>query len=170
MCGKETISLGSHDLFLGEVVALHVKEEVQKSGETTDWGYSDPEAEKEKPAAYSYVIRGPSKIGTVSSRFHFDLAGCSLAMEFNARILDPDSDEFKEKAKQLAQVVDVTLLFREPNPKVEVLNGSGVAGAAKKVADQLAEAGYEVTRTVNAPKSDYYQSQVITRKAFLKQP
>lgn len=27
---KEIISLGSHDLFLGEVVALHVKEEVQK--------------------------------------------------------------------------------------------------------------------------------------------
>jgi flavin reductase (DIM6/NTAB) family NADH-FMN oxidoreductase RutF len=27
---KEVISLGSHDLFLGQVVALHVKEEVQK--------------------------------------------------------------------------------------------------------------------------------------------
>jgi len=27
---KEVISLGSHDLFLGEIVALHVKEEVQK--------------------------------------------------------------------------------------------------------------------------------------------
>jgi flavin reductase (DIM6/NTAB) family NADH-FMN oxidoreductase RutF len=27
---KEILSLGSHDLFLGEIVALHVKEEVQK--------------------------------------------------------------------------------------------------------------------------------------------
>jgi len=27
---KEVISLGSHDLFLGEIVALHVKEEIQK--------------------------------------------------------------------------------------------------------------------------------------------
>ena len=27
---KEMISLGSHDLFLGEIVALHVKEEIQK--------------------------------------------------------------------------------------------------------------------------------------------
>ena len=27
---REVISLGSHDLFLGEIVALHVKEEVQK--------------------------------------------------------------------------------------------------------------------------------------------
>jgi LCP family protein required for cell wall assembly len=66
--------------------------------------------------------------------------------------------------KELAQVVNETLLFREPNPRVEVLNGSGVAGAAKKVADQLTQAGFEVTRMDNAPKSDYYQSQVITRK------
>ena len=27
---RETITLGSHDLFLGEIVALHVKEEIQK--------------------------------------------------------------------------------------------------------------------------------------------
>ena len=27
---KEVVSLGSHDLFLGEIVALHVKEEIQK--------------------------------------------------------------------------------------------------------------------------------------------
>jgi flavin reductase (DIM6/NTAB) family NADH-FMN oxidoreductase RutF len=27
---KEILSLGSHDLFLGEIVALHIKEEVQK--------------------------------------------------------------------------------------------------------------------------------------------
>jgi len=27
---KEIVSLGSHDLFLGEIVALHVKEEIQK--------------------------------------------------------------------------------------------------------------------------------------------
>ncbi|MGC8863606.1 MAG: LCP family protein [Armatimonadota bacterium] len=66
--------------------------------------------------------------------------------------------------KQLAQVVNVALLFKEPNPKVEVLNGSGVAGAARKIAKQLEEAGYEVTRTDVALKSDYYQSQVITRK------
>jgi flavin reductase (DIM6/NTAB) family NADH-FMN oxidoreductase RutF len=33
---KEIISLGSHDLFLGEVVALHVKEEVQKEKDRID--------------------------------------------------------------------------------------------------------------------------------------
>ena len=33
---RETISLGSHDLFLGEVVALHVKEEIQKEKDRID--------------------------------------------------------------------------------------------------------------------------------------
>ena len=33
---RETVSLGSHDLFLGEIVALHVKEEVQKEKDRID--------------------------------------------------------------------------------------------------------------------------------------
>jgi flavin reductase (DIM6/NTAB) family NADH-FMN oxidoreductase RutF len=33
---KEVVSLGSHDLFLGQVVALHVKEEVQKGKGSID--------------------------------------------------------------------------------------------------------------------------------------
>jgi flavin reductase (DIM6/NTAB) family NADH-FMN oxidoreductase RutF len=33
---KEVISLGSHDLFLGQVVALHVKEEIQKEKDQID--------------------------------------------------------------------------------------------------------------------------------------
>jgi LCP family protein required for cell wall assembly len=62
------------------------------------------------------------------------------------------------------QVIAEMLLFQEPNPTVEVLNGSGVPGAAKKLAEKLAEAGYQVTRTDNAPKTDYYQSLIITHK------
>ncbi|MDH7600744.1 MAG: LCP family protein [Armatimonadota bacterium] len=62
------------------------------------------------------------------------------------------------------QVVAEMLLFQEPNPTVEVLNGSGVPGAARRIAEKLTEAGYQVTRTDNAPKSDYYQSMIITHK------
>ncbi len=62
------------------------------------------------------------------------------------------------------QVIAEMLLFQEPNPTVEVLNGSGVPGAARKIAEKLAEAGYQVMRTDNAPKSDYYQSMIITHK------
>jgi flavin reductase (DIM6/NTAB) family NADH-FMN oxidoreductase RutF len=39
---KEILSLGSHDLFLGEVVALHVKEEVQKEKGRIDISRAHP--------------------------------------------------------------------------------------------------------------------------------
>jgi len=45
--------------------------------------------------------------------------------------------------------------------KVEVLNGSGIAGLAKEVADRLEQSGYRVTSTGNAPRFDYASSQII---------
>lgn len=47
--------------------------------------------------------------------------------------------------------------------KVEVLNGSGISGAAVKVADKLKDAGYEVTRTDNAESFDYAKCCIIAR-------
>lgn len=46
----------------------------------------------------------------------------------------------------------------------EVLNGSGVTGAAKKMADQLKESGYPVVKTGNADRDDYTQSEFFVRK------
>jgi LCP family protein required for cell wall assembly len=65
---------------------------------------------------------------------------------------------------EVPKVVSRSLLFQELPAKVEVLNGSGVSGAAGRVADQLRQAGFEVERTDNAPKSDYGRSMVITHK------
>lgn len=48
-------------------------------------------------------------------------------------------------------------------PSVEVLNGSGTAGLARQVADQLQSSGYRVTSTGNAPGFDYERSQIIVR-------
>lgn len=66
------------------------------------------------------------------------------------------------------QVVSQMLKFEstpmDDSAKVEVLNGSGVTGAARKVADKLREAGFDVARTDNAPSSDYNQCQIITHK------
>ncbi len=45
----------------------------------------------------------------------------------------------------------------------EVLNGSGVAGAASKVADALTSAGYTVVETGNADLSDYEQTQIYVK-------
>ncbi|MCL4500071.1 MAG: LCP family protein [Chloroflexi bacterium] len=66
------------------------------------------------------------------------------------------------------RVVARNLLFQgtpdQENPKVEVLNGSGISGVARKVADELAKAGFKVTKTDNAPRSDYSECYIITRK------
>ncbi len=70
--------------------------------------------------------------------------------------------------EQIAQVANTYLLFQGSvggdSAKVEVLNGSGVVGMANKVADQLKKAGFEVTRTSNAPNFKYDQSCIITHK------
>ena len=47
---------------------------------------------------------------------------------------------------------------------VEVLNGSGVAGAAGKVAEKLKSEGFSVTKQGNAPDFTYDRCCVITRK------
>lgn len=47
---------------------------------------------------------------------------------------------------------------------LEVLNGSGVTGAAKKVADKLKDLGYQVIKIGNADKDDYTKTQIYVKK------
>lgn len=69
--------------------------------------------------------------------------------------------------EEMRLVVERNLLFQGPvgekAAKVEVLNGSGIKGAASKVADKLKEAGFEVTRTDNAPEFDHQKCKIIAR-------
>ena len=44
---------------------------------------------------------------------------------------------------------------------IEVLNGSGIAGAAKKMADKFEELGYTVVKTGNADNKDYETTEVF---------
>ncbi len=64
---------------------------------------------------------------------------------------------------EAARVIARNMRF-EDTASVEVLNGSGVAGAAGKVAERLRQAGFEVTRTDNADTSSYGESCVIKHK------
>lgn len=50
----------------------------------------------------------------------------------------------------------------------EVLNGSGVTGAAKKVADKMQALGYPVVKTGNADNSNYQQTQILAKAEFLE--
>ncbi len=46
----------------------------------------------------------------------------------------------------------------------EVLNGSGVTGQAKKVADKLIALGYQVVKVGNADKDNYPLTEVLVKK------
>lgn len=50
----------------------------------------------------------------------------------------------------------------------EVLNGSGVSGLAKKLADKLIALGYQVYKTGNADKQSYEVTQIQVRKDLLE--
>ncbi|MDO8586603.1 MAG: LCP family protein [Armatimonadota bacterium] len=60
-------------------------------------------------------------------------------------------------------VVDRLLKFQPPapvKPTVEVLNGSGIPGAAARVAEFLTRSGYTVLSTGNAPDFDYPRCEI----------
>lgn len=50
----------------------------------------------------------------------------------------------------------------------EVLNGSGITGQAKKIADQIKALGYPVVKTGNADKSNYAETQILAKKELLE--
>lgn len=75
----------------------------------------------------------------------------------------PDTD------KTIKVVQDLFFTTTMPGlPKVEVLNGSGTAGAAQTVADVFKQQGYEVIATGNAGSFDYPTSKIISHKQDLK--
>lgn len=54
-------------------------------------------------------------------------------------------------------------------PKIEVLNGSGIAGAAQEAAEALQQSGYEITSISNADSFNYASSEVINHKSETKE-
>ena len=57
--------------------------------------------------------------------------------------------------------VPAVLPFNPKNWSLEILNGSGTAGTAKKAADMLTPLGYQIISIGNADKSDYKNVQVF---------
>lgn len=49
---------------------------------------------------------------------------------------------------------------------LEILNGSGVTGAAKKLADKIQPLGYPVVKTGNADKDNYSRTQILVKKSL----
>jgi len=79
---------------------------------------------------------------------------------------------------KIPEVVASNLLFQgagtmggddQPDPKIEVLNGTSVKGVAAQVADKLRTAGMNVEHFANAPRTDYTDCCIITRRGRVAQ-
>ena len=57
-------------------------------------------------------------------------------------------------------------VLNRSNWSLEILNGSGVTGAAKKIADKIQALGYPVVKTGNADKDSYVLSQILVKKSY----
>lgn len=57
-------------------------------------------------------------------------------------------------------------VFDKSDWSLEILNGSGVTGAAKKIAERLQTFGYPVVKTGNADKDNYSQTQIFIKKSL----
>ncbi|ADL07536.1 LCP family protein [Thermosediminibacter oceani] len=62
---------------------------------------------------------------------------------------------------EMAEVVKEVFYGENANVKVAVLNGSGYAGIARKVAEQLEAMGFTVVRVANADSFDYDTTTII---------
>lgn len=73
-------------------------------------------------------------------------------------------------SEQTAKVVSDLFYPKPPMPKVAVLNGSGIPGAAQKVAEILKQQGYEVTVIENAESFDHASTEVISHMDSQESP
>lgn len=77
-----------------------------------------------------------------------------------------------KKQDQKATAVPTATLEPTPKPKTlnqsewsfEVLNGSGVSGEAKRIADALKDLGYQVVKVGNADRDDYSAHEFFVQK------
>lgn len=60
-------------------------------------------------------------------------------------------------------------VLNRSNWSLEILNGSGVTGAAKSRADKIQALGYPVVKTGNADKDNYSMSQILVKKELQDQ-
>ena len=84
---------------------------------------------------------------------------CSLAFFLFFKTPEPQK-EIVTEVKTTPTPTPVVPMFKREEWSLEVLNGSGVVGLAKKVASQLEDVGYVIKSTGNASKKDYSITQI----------
>ncbi len=89
--------------------------------------------------------------------------GASKKGTFNPMI--PSTQKATPTPKEVAPTITPTPVALERSElEISVLNGSGVAGAAKDISTHLEDLGYTVKRVTNASKFDYQDVTILITK------
>ena len=107
-------------------------------------------------------------IGLVAFIATLITAGAYIAYSFSTKRSAEMEDELLALTPTVVPVSPTPALDRLIF-KLEVLNGSGVAGAAASAASTLSSRGYPIIRIGNADKSDYENTQVFIAKDLVSQ-
>jgi len=183
---RSTKLVRNHDAMVDEEEVVPLKtevEELEEEDSNLDDIVLDEEPENEAlPPQKPKVITPPVKSNSGSARgmslftlglviFSLIFGASGWALYFKTKFYDPSLTPPEAQEETTPEVTGPT---QAPTPtppaksdiKIEVLNGSGVAGAAGKVKTYLEEKGYTVTNTGNADKSSYTTTQLIVAPGF----
>lgn len=126
-----------------------------------------------EPISFSSPLNSQARPGKKSRKAFFVvlitlivLLGAGFLFRDNIKsVLQPGSIEpTPSPVAQITQPLPTTPPLVRSEWSLEILNGSGVAGLAKKIAVELEALGYPVVKTGNADKSSYLQTQIMVQK------
>lgn len=111
--------------------------------------------EEEKKSGKKIIIIGAAFVLAITAAAVLVVIG--LNRNKAVENIAPETSKTEEIQTAPAKEETPTAVFDKSKFTLEILNGSGAAGAAKKIADRLSLLGYEVIKVGNAPEVDKTQ-------------
>lgn len=122
-----------------------------------------------------YTIGGVAALAVMAAALTVLVTSAGQLYQREQHLTLTEQPEVAEvKDQQPSEQPEQPSVFNRSEWSVEVLNGTRVAGAARKVADQLAGLGYHILRVANANRRDYastelqVSSELIDQAEFIK--
>lgn len=131
--------------------------------------YTLPEAEKK--SGKKFIIIGAAFVLAISAAAVLIIIGLNRNKAVETKVLETSKTKEIQTAPPKEEAP--AIVFDKTKFTLEILNGSGVAGAAKKIADKLSALGYEIIKVGNADvveKTQVYLSSEMEsfKSEFLK--
>lgn len=126
-----------------------------------------PEAVLEARSRRLYTIGGLAALAVMAAALAMLVTSAGQLYQREQRLTVTEQPEAAEVKDQ--QPSEQPPVFNRSEWSVEVLNGTRVAGVARKVADQLAGRGYHILRVANADRRDYASTELQVSSELIDQ-